>query len=135
MSTDQRTWMKLRWDDLCIIGYGLGARWDAVKHFYRGHDIVWREDATLWSGITGAIVCRNCPDTNEGKGGNDLYFWVRSWRWIGWIGERVCGLLGHPLFQHPMRYDKYLDEEVYCYRCGFGAPLRKTWLETPESDD
>lgn len=128
-------WAKHRWDDIVIIGYGLQARWEALGHEWRGHEVHWRKYLDLWSGGTGDIVCVNCPDSNDGQGGCDVVFWMRTWRWMSWIGMRVCGLLGHPLFQHPKRYDAYVEDEVYCYRCCWGGQLRKVWLEDAEESD
>src|SRR3954469_25986588 len=127
----KRFWTEA-WTATIILGYGIGARWDAWGHVFRGHNVIWREDPDLWTGITGSITCRTCPDTNEGQGGNDLCFWVRHWAWMGWVGERICGLIGHPLFQHPKQHDQYLEGQVYCFRCTFEAPLRKVWLEDSE---
>lgn len=111
--------------------WGISARWHAIQHLWRGHDVKWRGGGCFdwWSGHS-CITCEECPDTSVEDGKHvGLVFWMRRNRVWEWIGTRICGFVGHPLFQHPKVGDQYKEDEVYCYRCMFEAPVRKVWLE------
>ena len=112
------------WDSLCCIGYGIRARYTAIQHWRRGHNLRWRANMEIWVGCTGDIVCKDCPD-NKGVG---VILWCRYNRVLNKITQAVCGMLGHAERKHPQRYSgcdandspvmEYIIDEWYCFRCG-----------------
>jgi hypothetical protein len=119
------------WDRLYCYGYSIQAHWDALIHMLRGHDLRWFGDCvSLWDGHLGCIICDKCPDTGVEDGEHvGLIIWMRHSDALHWFGMRLCGLIGHPLFQHPKSGDTYKEDEIYCYRCMTDSKLRKVWLE------
>jgi hypothetical protein len=113
----------------------LQAHSSAVWHWLRGHKVHFIGDLELWCGCWGDVWCEECPDTAIEDGKHvGLSIWCRhSWA-IAWLGMKLCGLLGHPVFQHPKRYDAYVEDEIYCYRCMFDSKLRKAWANDNETD-
>ncbi len=118
------------WDHLYSFGYGIGARWIAIGHQLRGHDVHWRQDIDLWLGMTGSIVCENCPDTKDHCG---LFIWSRDWVWMRWVAQKLCAWLGHPELRHPRYWigtgDPLddgnmveIEDKLYCYRCFADVP-------------
>lgn len=112
------------WDRLCCYGYGIRARWEALKHLLRGHQLRWRDDGIdLWTGHMGCIVCEECPDTALEDGKHvGVHLWSRDNRLLGWLGQQLCAYLGHPEHRHPQRGDGNegwvdVESEWYCYRC------------------
>ena len=117
------------WDNLCCYGYGIHARWEALRHIMRGHQLRWRCDIDLWVGSMGCIVCEECPDTQPEYGKHvGLSIWSRNNRLIGWLGQQLCAWLGHPEHWHPQRWTGKKDAEGnlvmadiegewYCCRC------------------
>lgn len=111
------------WDNVCCFGYGLQARYDAMWHLLRGHKLRWRYQPNLWIGCTGDILCSKCPDT---KDKTDLVLWCRHNRWLNWLTQKLCALLGHPELRHPKVWngvepveDNMVDIEHkwYCSKC------------------
>lgn len=113
------------WDHACCVGYGIQARVDAIGHILRGHKLLWRGYGCIdpWTGHTGCIICEECPDSSVEDGKHVGYvFWMRHWRWMNWVGQKVCAFLGHSERRHPQTGDGnggWVDvpDEWYCYRC------------------
>ena len=97
------------WDDLCIVGYGVQARWEALsQHLLKGHSVAWVEDPEPWLGCFGSIRCKNC----------DLILWHRHSRWSFHASQWLCGLLGHPGREHWLDGSTGLETDGwYCVRC------------------
>lgn len=118
------------WDRACSLGYGIGARWHALGHLVRGHDVRWRSRPDFWAGCTGDIICENCPDSS----GSGIVFWCRHKRSLTWITQRICGGLGHSELRHPTQWRDGADVEIvtewYCYRCA--AEVRASDRQTVE---
>lgn len=114
------------WDHLRCLGYGIESRFSGLSHYFRGHDLHWRQDVDLWVGATGDIMCHDCPNTIDGK--SILCIWTRQWHWIAYCGMKLCGFLGHPKFAHPLLGGKTpMLDEVYCIRCTFSSKIDKEW--------
>ncbi len=116
------------WVHLYCLGYGLDARRSGLWHWLRGHRLHWRNGFDLWMGGTGDIWCEACPDSSDGQ--TDVVIWARHWSWMMWVGEMLCGALGHPGWKHPQKWDgqaapdedrelHWIDvlDEWYCVRC------------------
>lgn len=113
------------WDHLCCFGYGVQARLSYFSHLFRGHKVHWRTGGEWWVGCTGDITCDECPDTEDRCG---LTIWCRYNRVTGKLAELLCGLLGHPSWQHAQKskgWDEQKEESILepdldsvcCTRC------------------
>lgn len=138
----------------CFWWWPIDARLSGIWHWLRGHKLHWRYKPDLWIGCTGEIYCQDCPDTKDEAGEIcGLVIWCRYKRTLGFIGQIICGIIGHPEFRHPKRavkwaiedgqryavpvnpdpddaFDKdwvYLLDSYYCYRCGYDFKVTHEW--------
>lgn len=106
--------LKYFWDiHVCCRWYGVVARLDALSHLARGHRLHWRDTPEWWIGVTGDIWCEACPD-NKGR---DVSLWTRNNLVLRWAAMKLCGLLGHPSWNHPTLQDETVANEWCCSRC------------------
>lgn len=124
------------WDHLCCFGYGIQARMDGLWHLVRGHNLHWRDSPEPWIGCFGSILCEECPDTN----GCGLLIWTRHSQIINWITQRLCGLIGHPVFRHPQCLDEtntevQIKDELYCQRCGGHSKINSEMFKRLEEEE
>ena len=114
------------WIHVVCVGYGIQARFSAIGHLLRGHDLRWRVNGDPWSGCFGDIECSSCPDSSDGK--TDVIVWCRQNQLWSLFAQLVCGWLGHPDLRHPQRSTGWneatnrgdyedIKDRWYCYRC------------------
>lgn len=114
------------------VWWRIEAHYDWVMHTLRGHKTrgYW-QCWSLWVGHLGCLTCEECPDTSIEDGKHvGLVIWMSNSNAMLWIGQRLCGLLGHQLFQFSkVSGGHYSEDQIYCYRCMADSTIRKVWLE------